>query len=96
MASSSKHENARPDLSVPLALDRLVGNLPAQFREHPLTTPVEMVSFWLAVALPFLYLPLLVSGVTTDGELLSVLVLVALNAVALLIGHDHRNEQPAQ
>lgn len=96
MASSSKHENARPDPSAPLTLDRLVGNLPAQFRENPLTTPVEMVSFWLAVTLPFLYLPLLIAGVTTDGELLSVLVLVGLNVVALVVGHDHRNERPAQ
>ena len=95
MASSSKHEPSRPDLS-PLALDRLVAGLPAQFRENPLTTPVEMVSFWLAVALPFLYLPLLVTGVTTDGELVSVLVLVVLNAVALVVGHDHRNEQPVE
>lgn len=96
MASSSKHENARSDLSAPLTLDRLVENLPAQLRENPLTTPVEMVSFWLAVALPFLYLPLLMTGVTTDGELLSVLVLVGLNVIALIVGHDYRNERPAR
>lgn len=95
MASSSKHEPSRPDLS-PLALQRLVDGLPAQFRENPLTTPVEMVSFWLAVALPFLYLPLLVTGVTTDGELLSVLVLLALNVVALVAGHGHRNERAVE
>lgn len=96
MASSSKHETPNPDLSASLAADRLVGELPAQIRKNMLTTPIEIVSFWLAVTLPFLYLPLLVSGVSTNGELLTVLTLLGLNVVALVVGHDHRRAVPGE
>ena len=96
MASSSKHETSRPELSAPLTVGQLVNQFPAQVRKNPLTTPIEMVSFWLAVALPFLYLPLLVSGVTTNSELMTVLMLLGLNVVALLVGHDHRNERSVE
>ena len=90
--SPSTFEDVRPDLSSSLTKDRLVETLSAQFRATPLTTPIEMVSFWLAIALPFLYLPLLVTGVTSNGELLSILVLLGLNVVALLVGHGHRSQ----
>ncbi|WP_152042073.1 hypothetical protein [Salinigranum salinum] len=50
--------------------------------------PLRFVGFWAAVALPFLYLPLLISGL--DGqETLVFGLLLALNAVALVIGHGH-------
>ena len=93
--SPSTFEDVRPDLS-PVTKDRLVETLSAQFRATPLTTPIEMMSFWLAIALPFLYLPLLVTGVTSNGELLSILVLLGLNVVSLVIGHGHRNERPVE
>lgn len=93
MAPPSTIDDFRPAPSSPLGDDRTLGAVLEQFRKHPLTTPLEMVSFWLAVALPFLYLPLLVTGVGTDGEVLSVLVLVAANVVALLVGHGYRNEK---
>jgi hypothetical protein len=51
-------------------------------------TPLRFVAFWLAVALPFLYVPLLVGGL--QGERPTVFVgLLLLNAVALVIGHEH-------
>lgn len=52
--------------------------------------PVRAAAFWLAVALPFAYLPMLAGGIGTETELLTFAGLVAANAVALLVGHDHR------
>lgn len=50
--------------------------------------PIRFLAFWLAVALPFLYLPLLASGLR--GEQVTVFgTLLALNAVALVVGHGH-------
>ena len=51
--------------------------------------PFRFVGFWLAVALPFLYLPLLYDGLTGDQGVVFV-VLVALNVVALVVGHGYR------
>lgn len=67
-------------------------DLSTRYREYALTTPLEVVGFWTAVALPFLYLPLLVAGISTQGELLTFVGLVALNAAALLVGHGHKRE----
>lgn len=60
-----------------------------RYREHSLTTPIEVVGFWSAVALPFLYVPLLLTGISSQAELLTFLGLFALNVAALLAGHDH-------
>ena len=50
--------------------------------------PLRFVAFWLAVALPFLYVPLLAAGL--DGARPTVFVgLLVVNAVALVLGHDH-------
>ena len=51
--------------------------------------PVRAAAFWLAVALPFAYLPMLAGGIGTEAELATFATLVAANAVALLVGHDH-------
>lgn len=69
-----------------------LASLSDRYREHALTTPLEIVGFWSAVALPFLYVPLLVSGISTQGELLTFVGLLALNLAALLAGHDHKRE----
>ncbi len=54
--------------------------------------PVQFVGFWAAISLPFLYLPLLSGGL--DGAELTVFVgLLALNVVALFVGHGHRREE---
>jgi hypothetical protein len=50
------------------------------------------VSFWLAVALPFAYLPLLATGIETGDGLTTLGGLLAANAVALLVGHTHRRD----
>ncbi|MFB6218913.1 MAG: hypothetical protein ABEH77_07015 [Halobacteriaceae archaeon] len=46
-------------------------------------------AFWSAVVLPFLYLPLVVAGPRSATEWLAVGVLVAVHAVALVVGHTH-------
>jgi len=51
--------------------------------------PVRMVSFWVAVAMPFLSLPLLVTGLETEFEVVAFLSLVAVNVAALVVGHSH-------
>jgi hypothetical protein len=51
--------------------------------------PLRFVGFWAAVALPFLYLPLLLGGLE-GGETFAFGLLLALNALALVVGHGHR------
>ena len=57
-----------------------------------LVTPVNRIAFWAAIALPFLHLPLLVSGLNSETKVLAFVFLLACNVVALLVGHpDHVN-----
>lgn len=51
---------------------------------------VRAAAFWLAVMLPFLYVPLLAAGVGTVGARRALLLLVGLNGVALYVGRGHR------
>jgi hypothetical protein len=50
--------------------------------------PLRFVGFWLAVALPFLYVPLLVGGLS-GGQLQVFVGLLGLNVLALLFGHSY-------
>lgn len=52
------------------------------------TYPIQFVAFWLAVALPFLYLPLLHGGLQA-GQTAAFGSLLAVNAAALVVGHGH-------
>lgn len=58
--------------------------------QQTLSWLVRATGFWLAVVLPFLYLPLLLRGFGGRGELLAFAGLVVLNAVALFVGHEYR------
>ncbi|WP_372913051.1 hypothetical protein [Salinigranum sp.] len=51
--------------------------------------PLRFVGFWAAVALPFLYVPLLFGGLQ-GSETLAFGLLLAANALALVVGHGHR------
>ena len=57
-----------------------------------LLKPFEVVGFWSAVVLPFLYVPLVVNGPNTTGEQTALAGLVLLHIVALLLGHRHRSD----
>ncbi len=52
-------------------------------------SPVRVLAFWTAVALPFLYLPLLGTGLDSAATTTAFLALLAANAVCLLVGHAH-------
>ncbi|MFB6104712.1 MAG: hypothetical protein ABEJ57_06470 [Halobacteriaceae archaeon] len=51
--------------------------------------PVQTVSFWAAVGLPVLYVPLLLASPVTAGDERVVAALVTLHAMALLLGHSY-------
>ena len=51
--------------------------------------PVQTVSFWAAIGLPILYVPLLMTTPVTTGDERLVAALVVLHAVALLLGHSY-------
>jgi hypothetical protein len=54
-----------------------------------LRKPVRFLGFWSAVALPFLHIPLLLTGLDGSAETGAFLALFALNVVALVVGHGH-------
>ena len=55
-----------------------------------LAAPLRFVAFWTAIALPFLYLPLLIGGLT-GGEPTVFGALLLANAGALVVGHDYHS-----
>lgn len=69
---------------------------PPLFRVSPssrwLSRPLTGFAFWAAIALPFLHLPLLVTGLETTRMTAAFIVLLALNVVALVVGHSHRRD----
>jgi len=69
--------------------DELAESRLVQLSLAVVVAPLRFLSFWAAVALPFLYLPLLVGGL--DGQQITVFVaLLLVNAVALVVGHEYR------
>lgn len=71
-------------------IERIVETTPSTLQTglELLGAPIQFFAFWLAVTLPFLYLPLLVRGL--QGEQVTVFVtLLGLNLVALVVGHGH-------
>lgn len=61
---------------------------PAATIAAQLVGPVRATAFWSAVALPLVYVSLLATGAAWEQPLLFCLLL-ALNGVAFLVGHDH-------
>lgn len=51
---------------------------------------LRALGFWTAVTLPFLYGPMLVSGLDSASETLAFVALFVINLVALAVGHDYR------
>ncbi len=49
---------------------------------------LRIASFWAAIVLPITYLPLLAGGLA-GGDALLFAALVAINAGAFVLGHDH-------
>ncbi|WP_277542013.1 hypothetical protein [Haloarcula laminariae] len=57
-----------------------------------LVTPIRGVAFWTAVALPFLYLPLLATGLQSSAVRTAFGALLLANAVSLLVGHSYARD----
>lgn len=56
---------------------------------------VTAVGFWIGALLPFLYLPIFVFGIDSITQFSLILALLAINALALIVGHDHPAGQSA-
>lgn len=54
--------------------------------------PLEAVAFWSAIALPFLYVPLLLNGVGTTAQLTAFLTLLVLHALTIVGGHRYNRD----
>lgn len=65
------------------------GSLREWFADQ-LVDQIYAVGFWTAIVLPFLHVPMLATGLDTGGEVLTFLGLLALNALALLVGYPHK------
>lgn len=61
-------------------------------RPSLLVEPIRGVAFWTAIALPFVQLPLLVSGLQRPTTALAFLGLLVLNVFALYVGHAYRRD----
>ncbi|WP_423746375.1 hypothetical protein V5735_17410 (plasmid) [Haladaptatus sp. SPP-AMP-3] len=62
------------------------------FSHQFVTAPVQLVSFWLSVSLPLVYLPLLFNGVR--GNVLPIFVgLLALHVCTLFLGHGYGGQK---
>lgn len=60
-----------------------------QLASH-LRSGLTRLSFWVAIALPVFYLPLLVSNLKTTSLLTAYLVLFGIHILALVGGQDYR------
>lgn len=66
-------------------------NLPTDGVLRALRRPIEAAAFWLGVALPFAYLPVLAFGIE-QIPVLPLVGLLAANLVALVVGHGYAQE----
>ena len=55
-----------------------------------LAPPIRKTGFWVAIVLPFLYLPVLANGLSSRRETAIFLVLLGVNLGALYIGHAYK------
>ncbi len=81
MTTSSLHSEPSTDDPKPAFRARLLGAV---------RRPVSFVGFWLSIALPFLYLPLLVTGLTTVAQTATFFALLGVNLLAVVVGHSYR------
>ena len=55
-----------------------------------LATPIRKAGFWTAIVLPFCYVPILLYGLSSPLETVAFVGVLAVNLVALYVGHAHR------
>lgn len=77
-----------------LIASRIASSVSGALSEYePVVRPIEAVAFWAAVAMPFVYLPLLITGIETTSEAIALLALIALHVAALVVGRRYRPER---
>lgn len=54
-----------------------------------LAASIRATAFWVAVVLPFLYVPLLLTGLEGGSTTTAFALLLLANVLALLLGHSH-------
>lgn len=54
-----------------------------------LGSTVTTLGFWIGTLLPIAYLPVFLTGIDSVGRLSLLLGLLAINVVALVVGHDY-------
>jgi len=74
------------------SVNELFARVDEMVPRRSLLGPIRGLAFWIAIALPFLYIPLLASGLESSSVRTVFATLVACNAIALLIGHSHARE----
>lgn len=57
-----------------------------------LLRPVEAAGFWAAIGLPFVYIPLVLTGMETGSEQVAAVLLIAAHVVALYLGRHYKND----
>lgn len=82
-ATVSPMSNSNPALA-----DRTPPTDAQPIKRH-LLEPVQGVAFWAAIALPFVQVPLLLSGLGESTTLVAFLALLAINVLALYVGHTY-------
>ena len=50
---------------------------------------ITAIGFWIGALLPFVYLPVFVTGIDSATRLLLFVGFIAINVVALIVGHDY-------
>lgn len=80
-------------MSVPPLSDHVGGEEQPQRSQEAILEmivgPVRAIGFWSAVSLPFLYVPLLATGLDTVAQTAVFLVLLLLNVLAVVVGHSY-------
>lgn len=67
-------------------LDSVSGAVPGY---EILLRSIEALAFWAAVVMPFLYVPLLLTGVDAPAERIAVAALVAVHVLVLIVGRRY-------
>lgn len=76
---------SRSQLTDPDALRTVLG----ERLQFSLLRPLARIAFWAAIVLPFLYLPLLVTGLDGGAETTAFVALLVCNTVAIYVGQYH-------
>ena len=69
------------------------GRFALQSLRRTLLWTVRGLAFWIAVVLPFIYIPLLVVGIDSVQMLVAFVALVAVNVCALLVGQSYDDDR---